>query len=178
MKKENVQRHQLSRVNEEIVVGQDEDFEKKWWRFETRTWGVMVAVMIFAAFGGLGRGLLSKGNASTPDGMVQAQYDRILHFRTPGETLVHVHASGQRNGRIQLWINRAFYKDLQIQNISPRPVVQAGASDGAVLTFWAAAGTDQMDVRLVLQPGSVGIYPLELGITGGETVRFHQLVVP
>ncbi|MCU1261683.1 MAG: hypothetical protein JWO80_4568 [Bryobacterales bacterium] len=49
----------VSKVNDEIAVGSDLEFQRKWWRIERTLWVVLAALLVFDVPGCFGRGSLA-----------------------------------------------------------------------------------------------------------------------
>jgi hypothetical protein len=175
---DNTSHSSLSHVNDEVVVGQDENFEQRWWKFEMASWAVIIVILVITALGGLGRGLLSHAKTETPDGTLEVDYERMVHFRTPAEVTVNIRQGGFQNGAARLLLNQTFYKELGLERITPRPAVQAGTADGEMLIFPVAPNSHELKLHLMLQPGTVTVSNQQIGFPGGQSVHFRQLVLP
>jgi hypothetical protein len=46
----------IAKVNDEVAVGEDLDFQRKWWRFENAAWVVFTLIIILDLSGLFGRG--------------------------------------------------------------------------------------------------------------------------
>jgi hypothetical protein len=176
--KANASESELSQVNDEVVVGQNADFENKWWKFQVGSWAALVLLMIVTVLGALGRGHLAKCKAQTGDGSLWVEYDKVVHFRTPAEITVRLQNNAIENGVVRLRINDALYKQLGLERILPQPMNQTATNDGVVLFFPVALMAREMTVHLIMQPGSVTLSSEELGIPGRSTLRIRQLVLP
>ena len=62
----------LSKVNNEIAVGSDLAFQRRWWRFEFVAWTLFTTVVILASMGWFGRGHFAKKHVRAADGSVQS----------------------------------------------------------------------------------------------------------
>ena len=54
----------VAKVNGEVAVGSDLDFQRKWWRFERVLWTVLTLIVILDALGFFGRGWFAKAHAA------------------------------------------------------------------------------------------------------------------
>src|SRR5436309_1257062 len=73
----------LSKVNNELDVGSDLEFQKRWWRFENIIWWAFTIVILLDLAGAFGRGPLAKAQWKSSDGNVMIKYDRVERYSTP-----------------------------------------------------------------------------------------------
>ena len=50
----------VSKVNDEVEVGEDLDFQRKWWRFENFAWVIFSLIIVLDLCGVFGRGPVAK----------------------------------------------------------------------------------------------------------------------
>ena len=58
------------RVNDEIEVGEDLEFQRKWWRFENLAWILFTLVIVLDIAGLFGRGPIAKAERRSADGAI------------------------------------------------------------------------------------------------------------
>ncbi|MBV9083458.1 MAG: hypothetical protein JOZ62_12325 [Acidobacteriaceae bacterium] len=92
----------VSKVNDEIAVGSDLDFQRKWWRWERLVWIFFTALIIADVAGCFGRGPLAKARTRTSDGVMDISYERIERFGTPSILTIQFGKSANRDGKVQL----------------------------------------------------------------------------
>src|ERR1700753_3009847 len=79
----------VPRVDDAVSVGEDLDFQRRWWKFENAAWLLLVLILIADGLGVFGRGWLAKTESRTPDGALDIRYERVERTGTPSEmTLV------------------------------------------------------------------------------------------
>jgi hypothetical protein len=66
----------VPKIDDQVAVGEDLDFQCKWWRFEDAVWCVFLAVLICDLLGLFGRGWFAKAERSTPDEALTLHYER------------------------------------------------------------------------------------------------------
>ena len=64
----------VSKVDE-IAVGENLEFQRKWWKFEHIIWSFFLLVLICDLLGLFGRGWLAKAQRSTPDQALTLEYE-------------------------------------------------------------------------------------------------------
>ena len=67
----------IARVNDEIAVGEDLDFQRKWWRFENAVWVIFTLIIVLDLCGVFGRGPIAKAERHSADGSIDVKYERI-----------------------------------------------------------------------------------------------------
>src|SRR4051794_17000759 len=131
--------HATSRVNNELSVGSDMQFQRKWWRFEKVIWWLLLFVVVGALLGVFGRGFLAKSKASTKDGSIQVEYDRFARYSTPSTIRVEFGPQAEHDGKVQLWASNDLLKTLGYQRVAPEPVQSVLDRGGVLYTFPALA---------------------------------------
>lgn len=166
----------ISKVNDEIAVGADLDFQRRWWRFETAVWLLFTAILILDLIGLFGRGPLAKAHVETADHSVRITYERIERFSTPSTLTVHFDPSSVHDGKTQIWVSDSVVKELGNQRVVPEPLSAALDHDGVLYTFAAAPVPDS--VQFSLQPRNPGVYRFAVRVAGSEQLTAPVLVMP
>jgi hypothetical protein len=97
----------VSKVNDEIEVGEDLDFQRKWWRFENFVW-ILFSLIIVLDLGGLfGRGPVAKAERRAADGTIDVRYERIERTASPSILTIRFGQSAIVDGKIKLFISES-----------------------------------------------------------------------
>lgn len=166
----------VSKVNDEIAVGSDMEFQERWWRFENAVWVFFTLVVIAALLGCFGRGLLAKGRLNAGDGSVSVSYDRIARYSTPSKMTVEFEPAAIHDGYAQLWVDRQCVKSLGLTQALPRPARTALLPDGLLYTFPVEAGAGSAE--LSVEPPAPGIKHFKMGVPGFRAVEASVVVMP
>ena len=165
-----------SKVNDELAVGSNLDFQRKWWRFEGILW-LIIAVIVFAALlGAFGRGVLATAKREAPDGSIKVEYDRIARYSTPSVLTVEFGRGVVRENQVQLWLDSGVVKDMGMQRVVPQPVSSLLTEGGVLLTF--SAGSLPARVQIMLEPTKPGLQKLAMRAPESEEVRLDVAVMP
>ena len=144
----------IAKVNDDIAVGEDLEFQRRWWKFERGVWVVLSILVFLDVIGVFGRGPLSTAHRQTPDGALRVQYDWVDRFQTPSKITLPIGPQAVHNGIIRLWVSDEVVKALGNQRVSPQPVQSITGNGGVQYTF---AATDKPNsVEFALQPSIVG----------------------
>jgi hypothetical protein len=166
----------IPRVEDAVSVGEDLEFQRRWWRFEKGAWILLVLVLIADALGAFGRGWLADSERVTPDGTLRVRYERIERTGTPSEMTIEFGPSAIRDQRVRLFSNKTIVKELGAQRIIPQPTLSEIGPDGITHTF--PVTSSPATASIALQPAFPGIHHIELRVPGAEPIRAAVVVLP
>jgi hypothetical protein len=166
----------VTKVNDEIAVGSDLEFQHRWWRFERVIWTLFGLLILADLLGFFGRGHFAKTRRSTTDGTMDVKYERIERAATPSILIVQFGPSAIHEGKVRLWASETMVKELGAQRVIPEPSASAIGDGGISYTF--SAGRAPASVQFALQPLALGIHSLSLRVPGSEQMTMKILVMP
>jgi hypothetical protein len=166
----------VAKVNDEVAVGEDLDFQRKWWRFENAAWVFFTLIIILDLGGLFGRGPIAKAERRTADGTLDVKYERIERTDSPSILSISFGQSAIQDGKIHLYVSNSLVKPLGTQRVIPAPQETILGDGGLTYTFPATKPPASVD--LALQPSGPGIYDFTLGVVGAEQVHARIVVVP
>jgi len=97
----------VARVNNEVAVGEDLDFQRKWWRFENAAWAFFTLIIVLDLAGLFGRGPIAKAERRTADGTIDVKYERIERTDSPSIMTIRFGPSAIQDGKIQLYVSNS-----------------------------------------------------------------------
>jgi hypothetical protein len=154
----------VAKFGNEVAVGEDIEFQRRWWRFEKGVWVIFVLIVLLDLAGAFGRGPLAKAHANSRGGTMVIDYERIERFSTPSILTIHFGPSAVENGKIQLWVSDSVVKELGNQRVVPEPAASVIGNGGILYTFDATSLPDS--VEFALQPSHPGVAHFELRVPG------------
>jgi hypothetical protein len=166
----------VPKVNDEIAVGADLEFQRKWWRFEFGVWIVFTILVVMDLLGFFGRGYFANARAHTRDGSMDVKYERVERFSTPSLLTIHFGSSAVRDGKVQLRVSQSLVEELGAQRVVPQPAASAIGEGGLLYTFPATA--IPASVQIALQPTRPGAFDLNLQVPGQDALKLKILVMP
>ena len=166
----------VSKVNNEVAVGEDLDFQRKWWRFENAVWVVFALIIVLDLCGVFGRGPVAKARARTADGTIDVKYERIQRTDSPSILSVRFGQSAIVDGKIRLFVSQSLVQELGTQRVIPAPLSTEVGNGGLTYTFPATKAPATVD--LALQPDGPGLYPFTVNVVGAEPLHAKVFVVP
>ena len=166
----------VERVNDEIAVGEDLTFQRKWWRFENAVWVFFTLIIVLDLAGLFGRGPIAKATRSAPDGSMLVKFERIERTSSPSILTVQFAQSAIHDGKIRLFVSNGLVKSLGTQRVIPAPQETVVGEGG--LTYSFPASRPPASVDLELQPTGPGLFDFTVGVVGAAPVHAKVFVVP
>lgn len=167
----------IAKVENDLSVGEDLEFQRRWWRFEHVIWILFGVVIVLDLLGVFGRGILAKTHDQTRDAALNLQYERFQRFQTPSILTIHFGPEAIRNGRIQLWVNDSVIRGLGNQRIIPQPESSVLVDGGILYSF--PAGSNPDSVEFALQPSAPGIEDFTLRLPAlGDQLTERVIIYP
>jgi hypothetical protein len=166
----------VAKVNDEVAVGEDLEFQRKWWRFENAAWIIFTVIIILDLCGLFGRGPLAKAERRSADGAIDVKYERIERTDSPSIMTIRFGPSAIKEGKIRLYVSESLIKPLGTQRVIPAPESTLIGEGGLTYTFPASKPPARVD--LALQPSGPGIFDFTVAITPGAPVHGRVVVVP
>ena len=166
----------VPKVDQEIAVGENLEFQRKWWRFEQIIWSVFLMILVCDLLGLFGRGWLSKATLVTTDQTLKLDYERMERADTPSIMTLHFSGQAIHDGRIQVFVSHGIVGPLGAQRISPQPMVSAVGDGGITYTFAATAAPAV--VQIALKPSFPGPHRFKIQMIGGESIAGNVFVFP
>jgi hypothetical protein len=166
----------IPRVDDAVAVGEDLEFQRRWWRFEKAAWVLLVFILVADALGLFGRGWLARTQRDAADGTLHVRYERIERAGTPSEMTIEFGPNAVHEQKARLFSSDTIVKQLGAQRIIPQPVISEIAADGITYTF-AVTGAPAI-ARIALEPSFPGVHHIELRVPGAEPVRASIVVLP
>ncbi len=164
----------IVKINDEVAVGEDLDFQERWWKFERIVWGFFTVVLLCTFAGLLGRGPMAVGHMQNE--YMRVQYEHIARSGTPNMMEIKFTQAAIHDGRVQLYVSDSVPKELGSTRVTPSPLETSMGSDGLTYTF--AASVVPAAVKFSLQPDGPGIVPLTVGIAGQPALHTKVIVLP
>lgn len=163
-------------VDGKVAVGDDLQFQKRWWRFERGIWVFFGLVLLADLSGILGRGPLANAERKASDNSLRVKYERVERENTSSIVTILPGPGAMQNGKVQIFLSDTVLKQLGAQRIIPQPESSAIGNGGVTYTF--AATALPMTVQIELKPSSIGMHQFTVGIPGGEQLQAKTFVLP
>ena len=171
-----VQANDVSRINDEVAVGEDLKFQEKWWRFERIAWSFFALLILLDLAGLFGRGPLAHHELRAQDGSADIKYDRIARAESPSILDVKFGQSAIHDGKIKLFVSQSVVEELGNQRVIPSPETTAVGGGGLTYTF--AATSLPASIQFALQPSGPGIFHFVIQVIDAQPVKGTVVVMP
>jgi hypothetical protein len=166
----------VAKVNDEIQVGENLDFQRKWWRFENILWIFFALIIVLDIAGLFGRGPVAKAERRSPDGTIDVKYERIERTDSPSMLSIQFGPTAIRDGKVNLYVSQSLVKELGTQRVVPNPLTTQIGDGGLVFAFPASKVPASVD--LALAPTGPGVYDFTIGVVGAAPIHAKVFVVP
>jgi hypothetical protein len=164
----------VPRINDEVAVGEDLDFQRRWWKFEGVMWWVFAFILLADLAGALGRGPLAHAHLSNRS--MEVKYERIERAGTPSILQVRFASGAPIGDKAKLFVSQSVVDELGAQRIIPAPF-ESAVGDGGVTYTFPRTGPDA-SIEFALQPERAGLYHFGIGIAGEPLLKARVAVVP
>jgi hypothetical protein len=158
----------------ELQFDDDIEHSRRGWRFKRTCWMLMAMIILASIAGLLGPGPLSARKIS--DQMLTVEYNRFARRSAPTKLQISFNRE-QAAREIRLSINLKFLENIELNKISPAPLVESVNNSNVVYTFSAMEGSESR-VTIHYKPEAYGATRLEAAIPGQPPIRFQQFVFP
>ena len=165
----------IPKVDNKVAVGENLEFQRKWWRFEKVIWAFFLLILIADVLGLFGRGWLAKA-VKSDESTVTLEYERFARASTPSIMTFHFGPNAIHDGRIQLYVSQSVIKKLGAQRVSPQPISSTLGNDGITYTFVASGLPATVEIEL--QPSFPGIQHFLVQVPGGQPLESKVLIFP
>ena len=166
----------VPKLNDEIAVGENLEFQRKWWVVERLVWIFFTCLIIADFLGAFGRGWLANAKYQTPDKSLDIKYESIERFHAPSILAINFAPSVVQNGKVALWVSDSLVKSLGNQRIMPQPETSAIGEKGILYTFPTSG--PQMTVQFDLNPGTIGTNQISFQVPGSDKADLKIWVMP
>jgi hypothetical protein len=166
----------VPKVGREIAVGEDMEFQRRWWRFERIVWPILLLIVVIDLLGGFGRGWLANARRTTPDQALTLNYERIERASTPSIMTLKFGPSAIHDGKINVFVSDSIVKPLGAQRIAPQPAASRIGNDGITYTF--PVTELPASAQIALEPSFPGLHKFTMQVEGSTPIDATVFVVP
>jgi hypothetical protein len=162
----------------DLEIDQDIAFQKHEWQVQRVAWVVMALIVLLAALGLFGTGLLSSASASDPNGVLTVDYQRFI--RHDGRTTLTVNVAPElvTGDSVEIWLAADYHADVQIEQISPEPQEVRTDGDRLIYVLAVEGVTGPLELSFALRPQAIGRVSVEVGLVDGPQVAFSHVSYP
>lgn len=156
----------------DLEINQDMNFQRWEWRFQQVGGLILLLIVIAGLLGFLGGdGPFSTASVSSDGGSLRLEYDRFEHFMNWTEMRLYPQQTD-----FTLWIDRDFAEMMNIDHLNPE--FESAGSDGKRLTYQFTDFEPGEPITFYFRFSRFGMFNGQMGIEGGETLTFPQIIYP
>lgn len=167
-----------SRVNDELTLGYNQDFEAQWWRIEVGLWITLSIFVVVGLTGLLGKGPLAHRSTGTQDGALTVNFEWIARYKTPEIMEVRVAPSLYSGGKAHLWLNRAIVEQMGLQRIIPEPVESRPGPNGIGYVFNVEDATKPTLILFAKEASKPGTFMEEVKVDAQHDLFMRSITFP
>ena len=162
----------------DLEIRYDLAYHRRLFVFQRIGWVAIALVLLAALLGLIGaEGPLSTGRAGNDS--VQVRYDRFPHQESPTQVEVTLRGGAVAGDRLELWLDRAFLREVRLKQVSPDPNEVIAKDGGLSFVFTGQGPGATIMVWLLFEPVAAGRLHGEVRAgQDGAPVRFTQFVYP
>lgn len=164
----------VPKINDEVAVGEDLDFQRKWWKFESFMWWLILLVLLLNFAGVFGRGPVA--HATIANDAMLVKYERVERTGTPSILEVQFQPTVLGREHVKLYVSQSVVDELGAQRVIPSPSDTAVGRGG--LTYSFSADEAPGAVQFALQPSRPGIFYFTLQVPGSSAISARVVVMP
>ena len=163
-----------------IQIDEHLGFQERMWRIERAGWAAIAAIIMAAAVGLFGHGLLSQATVELPDsdeaaGGMTLEYERFGRAHSESQVVLSRPAR-MPNRTFSVWLSSEYFKDVELIRMTPEPTRQELAADGVRYHFPVQDGPQTVVLRFKAErPGPLSA---SIRLNDGPLVTFHQWLFP
>jgi hypothetical protein len=165
-----------------IEVDQDLEFQEKEWLAERLGWLIGLVLLLAALAGVFGKGPLSY--ATRASGPLRVSWERLARNNSSLDLQVSLADAPGQDGQLQVWLDRAYIDEFQIETVTPLPASMHIAGSRLVVVFdaptaQAGAAGPAFQATFQVRPQHAGIFRASVGEqTSGQSLNFEQVIFP
>jgi hypothetical protein len=164
----------VQKINDEVAVGEDLQFQRRWWKFEGIMWWIITAVLLLNFAGVFGRGPLS--HAQMSNDAMDVKYERVERTGTPAILKMEFNSAALHAGKVKMHVSQSLVEELGAQRVVPSPLESAVGGGGITYTFSAEQAPGA--VEFALRPPKPGVYYFTIQVAGSSALSARVIVVP
>jgi hypothetical protein len=163
----------VSRESRTLEIDEDLQFQRKEWLFQRVGIGALFLFVLAALLGFTGMGgPMSRAEAGERGGAIHVEYQRIVRRGSRSPMKLHLRGAP---GEVRFWIGVPYVGSVRVDSVAPAP--ESVSVETGRHVYLIHAGSREITVTVEVEHEAAGRLQGEVGIVGGPSVRFSQLVM-
>jgi hypothetical protein len=166
----------VPKIDNELAVGENIEFQRRWWSFMRGVYVVFCLIMVLDLLGAFGRGYLAENEVTVSGGAAKVKYERIERTGTPSILSLQFAQPNSPANSVAVWMSKEITQDLGNQRIIPQPAASTLHSGGILYKFPISAYPARSE--FALQPAHPGVFTLKIRVNDGPESSLRIVVLP
>ena len=114
----------------------------------------------------------------TADARLRIEYERVGRHSAPDLLRLEIAPAAATDSSVRVWFDRAYIHGRSIESIAPEPEQLTASGDRIIYEFRLADPTQRAVIAFETNPRDMGRQRAAVGLVGGDSLRFTQLILP
>ena len=160
----------------DLQIDEDMEFQRRSWIVQRIGWAICALIILLAALGLFGDGILSNVQAGEQEGPLWLEYPRFERFEDEFQIKVHAN-EGAAEGEIRIQLDQNYLDGVEVNSISPEPDTELIDTNGITYVF-KTNGNSPFTAHFYVIARKAGSLSGRFRLQNGETVGFSQFIYP
>jgi hypothetical protein len=170
------EREELVHRHGDLEIEDNMKAQRRLWKVQRVVRAIALVIMALALAGVFGGGPLSHGRAV--QGGNSIEYERIAYRDTPQTYRLQVTKELAPSGKARVWWEQEASRRVKLEQVVPEPGRTTLAAGRMIFEFEVEAEQGPFEIQFEFSSDEVGVHASRIGIEGGPTLEFTQLVLP
>jgi hypothetical protein len=170
------EREEIVKRHGDLEIEESMKAQRRLWKVQRVVRVIALVILALALAGVLGGGPLSHGRAE--QGGNSLEYERIAYRDTPQTYRLQVTKELASSGKARVWWDRETSRRVKVDQIVPEPGRTTLAADRMIFEFEVEAEQGPFELQFEFSSNEAGVHASRIGIEGGPTLEFKQLILP
>lgn len=160
-----------------LEIDEDLPMQRQIWRFERVGWAALTLFVLAGLLGTFGGGTLSQAELSDASRRLTVRFERFARADAPTKVEIRMVAAQQSP---VLWIDlsKDYFDASSIDSIVPEPELTVVTGNTIRFGFDPHKTGYGGMILITLKPAQIGRVRGSLGVVGGPTLKFTQIIYP
>ena len=167
---------EVPKIDNAVAVGEDLDFQERWWGFERIIWSLFLLIVVADMLGIFGRGWLSKAELHGADMGMDIKYERVERAMTPSVMTIDFRPEAIHDGKVELFVGDSLFRELGNQRVVPQP--ERSSVGGGGITYIFPASSTPAQIQFAMEPSFPGVHRFQMQVPGMQRTGARIVVMP
>ena len=161
----------------DLQINEDMEFQRRSWIVQRVGWLVFALVILLAALGLFGDGILSDAKAGQEEGALWLEYPRFERFEDEFQMRVHANEGAVADSEIRIHLDQNYLNGVEVKSVSPEPDSELLDANGITYVF-KINGSSPFTAHFYVIPRKAGPLSGIFRLQNGDSVDFSQFIYP